>query len=137
MRKGYGWAVALVLGLLFAWASLTIVGIGTAVAVPPGLLGPLVGWSPLLAFALVDLVTIGLPLAAAFIIFVLIGRRLGGQRDLLFQLLLITPFVVMSGYYLLHHPQPMSLFELTALPRYLLLALCVYALTERPKPTTT
>lgn len=132
--KGYGWAVALVLGLLFAWASLTIISIGAAVAVPPGLLGPLVNWSPLLAFTLVDLVTIGLPLAAAFIVFALIGRRLGGQRDLLFQLLLIAPFVVMSGYYLLHHPQPMSLFELTALPRYLLLALCVYALSERTKP---
>ncbi|MBQ1784360.1 MAG: hypothetical protein II007_11980 [Gammaproteobacteria bacterium] len=135
--KGYGWVVALVLGLLFAWGSLTIVGIGTAVAVPPGLLGPLVSWSPLLAFALVNLVTVGLPLAAAFSILALVGQRLSGQRDLLFHLLLLAPFMVMSGYYLFQHPQPLSRSELTALPQYLLLALCVYALTERPKPITT
>lgn len=135
--KGYGWAVALVLGLLFAWASLTIIGIGAAVAVPPGLLGPLVSWSPLLAFSLVNLVTIGLPLAAAFSILALVGQRLTGQRDLLFHVLLLAPFVVMSGYYLFQHPQPLSRSELTVLPQYLLLALCVYALSKRNKASTT
>lgn len=56
--------VAVILGVALAYASITIIGIGAAIAIPVDILKPVVQVSDLLAFTLVDLFTIALPLAA-------------------------------------------------------------------------
>ena len=57
--------VAVILGVALAYASIAIIGIGAAIAIPADILKPVVQVSGLLAFTLVDLFTIAMPLAAA------------------------------------------------------------------------
>ena len=56
--------IAVILGVALAYALIAIIGIGAAVAIPANLLKSVAQVSSLLAFTLVDLFTIAVPLAA-------------------------------------------------------------------------
>ncbi len=57
--------VAVIAGLVLAYAAISITGIGAAIAIPAAILKPVAQVSVLLAFSLVYLFTIALPLGAA------------------------------------------------------------------------
>jgi len=115
--------VAVVLGMLFAWVSVTTTGIGAAVYVPAELLKPFIEVLGQWAFTLVDFITITIPLAAAFLLFVLLGKLLVKKPDLVFYLLLLAPFVLLQLYFLRQIQQSELMM---VLPRCLLLAACFY-----------
>lgn len=120
----------LILGMLFAWASLAIIGIGAAVPIPGSVLKPLMTFSPQLALTLIDLFTIALPLVAAFLVVVLASRLVHKKPDLLFYLLLLAPVIFFQVYLLLAPSQQLMTTALTTLPRYMVLAMSVYWLTR-------
>ncbi|MAD73208.1 MAG: hypothetical protein CML20_00110 [Rheinheimera sp.] len=120
----------LILGVLLAWASIAIIGIGAAVAIPGSVLKPLMTFSPQLALTLIDLFTIALPLAAAFIVVILASRLVQKKPDTLFYLLLLAPLLCFQVYLLLGPSQQLMAAALTTLPRYIVLAVCVYWLTR-------
>jgi hypothetical protein len=126
-------AVAIVLGIALAWASVYIAGIGAAVAVSADILKPVAQLSGLLAFTLVDLFTIAVPLAAAFLVFALASKLVITKPDVTFYVLLLAP-LVLSQLYFVVQSQPQMLHNLiTTLPRYLLLAGCFYFLVRSTK----
>jgi hypothetical protein len=61
--------IASLLGVLYAYLSIYIIGIGAAIAIPANILTPVVEAYPTVAFATVDLITIGLLLIAASFVF--------------------------------------------------------------------
>ncbi|MFN4055233.1 MAG: hypothetical protein ACK4GU_10200 [Alishewanella aestuarii] len=69
-------AIALILGLVLAYAALWIIGVGAAIAIPAELLRPLAQVSTVLAFTLVDVLTIAVPLTAAFLILAFVVKLL-------------------------------------------------------------
>lgn len=115
--------IALVLGVGFAFASVSIVGIGAAMSVPANIITPISQWSELFATILVDLVTIAIPLVAAFLLVSYICQRIFGQLDRHFVILLLVPLVLFQIYTLVMWPLPLDAV-LSTLPRYLLLVLC-------------
>lgn len=129
--------VALVLGMVFAWASVTITGIGAAVYVPPELLKPLIEVLGQWAFALVDLFTIVIPLAATFLLLVLVSQWLVKKTDPVFGLWLVAPFVLQQMYFLLPIQQSELNTLVLTLPRCVLLATCFYLVIRffcQPRP---
>ena len=133
MDKFLNRAVAVFLGIALAYASVVIIGIGAAIAIPAEILKPVAQLSFLLAFTLVDLFTIAIPLAAAFLVLAFASKLVIKKPDATFYLLLLVPLVLFQLYYLLQ-AQPQLLYVLvTTLPRYLLLAACFYFLARSTK----
>lgn len=126
MDQVKNWLVAVVLGIALAYASVVIAGIGAAVVIPADMLNPVAQVSGLLAFTLVDLFTIAVPLAAAFLVLALAGKRLVRKPDFIFYALLLAPLVVLQLYFVAQSQPQMLNTLLITLPRYLLLALCFY-----------
>jgi len=120
--------VAVILGITLAYASIAIIGIGAAVAIPSDILKPVAQVSGLLAFTLVDLFTIAVPLTAAFLVLALVSQLVIKKPDLTCYALLLAPLVLMQLYFIVQ-PQPLHNI-VTTLPRYLLLALCFYFLVR-------
>ena len=125
--------VAVILGVALAYASIAIIGIGAAIAIPADILKPVVQVSGLLAFTLVDLFTIAMPLAAAFLVFAFISKLVIKKPDFTFYVLLLAPLVLLQLYFVAQ-AQPQQLFNIvTTLPRYLLLAMCFNLLVRSAK----
>lgn len=125
--------VAIILGVALAYASIAIIGIGAAVAIPAGIIKPVAQVSGLLAFTLVDLFTIAVPLAAAFLVLAFASKRVIRKPDVIFYALLLAPLVLLQLYFVVQS-QPQMLNNLvTTLPRYLLLAVCFYLLVRSTK----
>jgi hypothetical protein len=125
--------VAVILGVALAYASIAIAGIGAAVAIPADILKPVAQISGLLAFTLVDLFTIALPLAAAFLVVAFASKLVIRQPDFTFYVLLLAPLVLLQLYFVAQS-QPQVLNNIiTTLPRYLLLAVCFYFLVRSSK----
>ncbi len=125
--------VAVILGVALAYASIAIAGIGAAVAIPADILKPVAQISGLLAFTLVDLFTIALPLAAAFLMVAFASKLVIRQPDFTFYVLLLAPLVLLQLYFVAQS-QPQVLNNIiTTLPRYLLLAVCFYFLVRSSK----
>ena len=125
--------VAVILGVALAYASIAIIGIGAAIAIPADILKPVVQVSGLLAFTLVDLFTIAMPLAAAFLVFAFISQLVIKKPDFTFYALLLAPLVLLQLYFVAQ-AQPQLLFNIvTTLPRYLLLAMCFNLLVRSAK----
>lgn len=76
--------IAIFLGVLYAYLSIYIIGIGAAIAIPASILTPVVKAYPIVAFAIEDLITIGLPLSAASFIFFFV--IMGQTQDWVFTL---------------------------------------------------
>ena len=125
--------IAVMLGIALAYGSITIAGIGAAIAIPADILKPVAEVSGLLAFTLVDLFTIAIPLAAAFLLLAFAGKLVIKKPDTTFYALLLAPLVLLQLYFIVQS-QP-QLFDnmVTTLPRYLLLAVCFYFLVRHPK----
>jgi hypothetical protein len=122
--------IAVILGIALAYASVAIIGIGAAVAIPSDILKPVAQVSGLLAFTLVDLFTIAVPLTAAFLVFALVSKLVIKKPDVTFYALLLAPLVLMQLYFIVQS-QPQLLHNIvTTLPRYLLLAVCFYFLVR-------
>ncbi|WP_445768734.1 hypothetical protein [Rheinheimera sp.] len=125
--------VAVILGVALAYASIAIAGIGAAVAIPADILKPVVQVSALLAFTLVDLFTIAVPLAAAFLVVAFASKLLISKPDLTFYALLLAPLVLLQLYFVVQSQPQMLNNIVTTLPRYLLLAVCFYLLVRSSK----
>jgi hypothetical protein len=126
--------VAVILGVALAYASIAIIGFGAAIVIPAGILKPVVQVSGLLAFTLVDLFTIAVPLAAAFLVLACASKLVIRKPDFTFYALLLAPLVLLQLYFVAQS-QPQLLFNLvTTLPRYLLLAISFYLLVRSAKP---
>lgn len=125
--------IAAILGIALAYASIAIAGIGAAVAIPADILKPVAQVSGLLAFTLVDLFTIAVPLAAAFLVVAFASKLVIRQPDFTFYVLLLAPLVLLQLYFITQS-QPQVLNNIiTTLPRYLLLAVCFYFLVRSSK----
>lgn len=125
--------IAAILGIALAYASIAIAGIGAAVAIPADILKPVAQVSGLLAFTLVDLFTIAVPLAAAFLVVAFASKLVIRQPDFTFYVLLLAPLVLLQLYFVAQS-QPQVLNNIiTTLPRYLLLAVCFYFLVRSSK----
>ena len=122
--------IAVILGIALAYASVAIIGIGAAVAIPSDILKPVVQVSGLLAFTLVDLFTIAVPLTAAFLVFALVSKLVIKKPDVTFYALLLAPLVLMQLYFIVQSQPQLLQNIVTTLPRYLLLAVCFYFLVR-------
>ena len=129
--------IAVILGVALAYASIAIIGIGAAVAIPANLLKSVAQVSSLLAFTLVDLFTIAVPLAAAFLVVAFACKLVIRKPDFTFYALLLAPLVLLQLYFVVQS-QPQTLNSLiTTLPRYLLLVVCFYFLVRSTKQANT
>jgi len=122
--------IAVILGVALAYASIAIIGIGAAVAIPSEILEPVAQVSGLLAFTLVDLFTIAVPLAAAFLVAAFASKLVIRKPDLTFYVLLLAPLVLSQLYFVVQSQPQMLNNIVTTLPRYLLLAVCFYLLVR-------
>ena len=125
--------IAVVLGIALAYASIVITGIGAAVAIPADILKPVAQVSGLLAFTLVDLFTIAVPLAAAFLVVAFASKLVISKPDFTFYALLLAPLVLLQLYFVAQSQPQMLNNIITTLPRYLLLAVCFYFLVRSSK----
>ncbi|MEM0516109.1 hypothetical protein WCN91_11910 [Pseudoalteromonas sp. YIC-827] len=124
---------AVILGVALAYASIAIAGIGAAVAIPADILKPVAQVSGLLAFTLVDLFTIAVPLAAAFLTVAFASKLVISKPDFTFYALLLAPLVLLQLYFVAQSQPQMFNNIVTTLPRYLLLAVCFYFLVRSSK----
>lgn len=122
--------IAVILGVALAYASIVIAGIGAAMAIPADSLKPVAQISGLLAFTLVDLFTIAVPLAAAFLIVAFASKLVIRTPDFTFYALLLSPLVLLQLYFVAQSQPQMLSNIVTTLPRYLLLAVCFYFLVR-------
>ena len=125
--------IAVILGVALAYASIAIAGIGAAVAIPADILKPVAQVSSLLAVTLVDLFTIAVPLAAAFLVVAIAGKLVISKPDFTFYALLLAPLVLLQLYFVAQSQPQMLNTIVTTLPRYLLLAVCLYFLVRSSK----
>ena len=125
--------IAVILGVALAYASIAIAGIGAAVAIPADILKPVAQVSGLLAFTLVDLFTIAVPLAAAFLVVAFASKLVIRKPDLTFYTLLLAPLMLLELYFVAQSQPQMLNNIVTTLPRYLLLAVCFYFLVRSGK----
>ena len=125
--------IAVILGVALAYASIAIAGIGAAVAIPADILKPVAQVSSLLAVTLVDLFTIAVPLAAAFLVVAIAGKLVISKPDFTFYALLLAPLVLLQLYFVAQSQPQMLNTIVTTLPRYLLLAVCFYFLVRSSK----
>ena len=125
--------IAVFLGVALAYASIAIAGIGAAVAIPADILKPVAQVSSLLAFTLVDLFTIAVPLAAAFLVVAFVSKLVISKADFTFYALMLAPLVLLQLYFVAQSQPQMLNNIITTLPRYLLLAVCFYFLVRSSK----
>lgn len=127
--------IAVILGIALAYASIAIIGIGAAIAIPSDILKPVVQVSGLLAFTLVDLVTIAVPLTAAFLVLALVSKLVIKKPDATFYALLLAPLVILQLYFIVQLQPQLPLDIVTTLPRYLLLTVVFYFLVRSTNRT--
>lgn len=125
--------IAVILGVALAYASIAIIGIGAAVVIPADLLKSVAQVSGLLAFTLVDLFTIAVPLAAAYLVVAFASKLIISKPDFTFYTLLLAPLVLLQLYFVVQSQPQMLNNIVTTLPRYLLLAVCFYLLVRSSK----
>ncbi|GGW79653.1 hypothetical protein [Alteromonas halophila] len=82
-------------GILFVYVAIFVISHGAAVAVPESMLLPMAELSPAFAFASVDLVTVGIPVAVSFVMFAWLLKRLIKNVN---YYLLAAPFVMLMLY---------------------------------------
>lgn len=122
--------IAVLLGVALAFVSITIAGIGAAVVVPAAMLKPVAQVSGLLAIILVDLFTIAVPLAVAFLMVAAAGKLVIKRPDLIFYALILAPLMLLQMYFVLQSQPQMLSNIVIMLTRSLLLILCWYLLVR-------
>lgn len=124
--------MAVILGIALAFASVVIVGYSAAVVVPAELFKALAQMSDLLAFVVIDFFTIAVPLAVAFLLLAYICKFFLKRPSGKFYLLLLAPLVLLQVYFLLQAPAQLNVV-VPMLPRFVLLAVCLYFLVSSNK----
>lgn len=126
--------VTILLGALFAYVSLTVAGIGAAIAIPSSILTPFSQVSPYVAFAVVNLVTIGLPLLATYLVFAAVARLLTKQVS---YLLLTAPFILLYlfSYFEIPPHNGMLFNVITSLPSMLAVVFCAIVMARKSANT--
>lgn len=122
--------VAVLLGVALAFASITITGIGAAVVVPAAILKPVAQMSGLLAIILVDLFTVAVPLAVAFLVVAFAGKLVIKKTDLIFYALILAPLMLLQMYFVVQSQPQVRSDIVIMLTRSLLLILCWYLLAR-------
>ncbi|BCO17615.1 hypothetical protein KUC3_04720 [Alteromonas sp. KC3] len=84
------YASSLLMGVLFAFLAVNIIGFGAAIAIPKALLTPLVSLSSTLGLTLVNTITIGIPLAIAYALISVLAKQFEASVN---HLVLVSPFV--------------------------------------------
>ncbi|WP_298445864.1 hypothetical protein [uncultured Ferrimonas sp.] len=120
--------LAIFLGVLYAYLSVYIIGIGAAVAIPASILTPVAKAYPTFAFAMVDLITIGFPLLIVYFLFVLIVKYFNSSNSYFPYLALLVPFFIQHIYLfvIMGQPQDLAYTLATIMPRYI--AILLFAL---------
>ena len=120
--------IAIFLGVLYAYLSIYIIGIGAAIAIPASILTPVVKAYPTVAFAMVDLITIGLPLVAASFIFLVAVRYFNPRKSYFPYLVLLVPFCIQHIYFsiIMGQHQDWVITLGTVLPRYIAILAFAY-----------
>lgn len=128
MDKTFVLIVSLILGTLFAYLSIQIIGYGAAIAIPIYIMEPITKSLPYTGFAIIDLITSGLPLALVYIIFALLLKQLTLGKTSPPYFVLSLPFLATHIYFVamsLKH-SGFTLWLITSLPKYALVAICVF-----------
>ena len=133
MVKFKSYFVAVILGTALAFASVVIVSYGAAVAIPADILNPVAQISGLLAFTLVDLFTIAVPMATAFLIVAFASKLVISKPDFTLYVLLLGPLVLLQLFFVAQSQPQMLNNIVTTLARILLLTVCFYFLVRSSK----
>lgn len=114
----------LLVGLIFVYCSIYLAGFGAAIAIPANFLIELIAiFSATAAFALVDFVTIGIPILAAYLVIVSVFRMITIHIS---YLLIAAPYLLFNAFlYLEMRPHDGMFFTiLTSLPYVIAVGLC-------------
>ncbi|NMP33426.1 hypothetical protein HII17_17905 [Thalassotalea sp. M1531] len=122
-----------ILGVIFAYISVVIFSFAAALPIPANVFEPIAQSSPKFAFAVLDLFTIGLPLAFTYFIFVYITRKSKTYVELVTPILLALPFFLLHSYFvILSFPSSRIDFYLASTsPKYILLIVIVGFITAK------
>ncbi len=116
--------VSLMLGVLYAYISIPVMGIGAAIAIPSSIIAPIANTYPIIALALIDIVTIGLPLMVIYFLLALLVNYFNSNKHYFPFLLLLTPFLLQQFFFLFlvgQSSESINTFA-TIMPRYILIA---------------
>ncbi|MCO4798145.1 MAG: hypothetical protein KC484_02950 [Colwelliaceae bacterium] len=87
------------LGLLYAYLSVGIIGIGAAIAIPSEIIDVTMKSYPIFTFAVIDLITIGLPLIIVYLLFAVLIRYLNMSKSYVPYIALLLPFFGLNIYF--------------------------------------
>lgn len=116
--------VSLMLGVFYAYISIPVMGVGAATAIPSNIIAPIANTYPIIALALIDIVTIGLPLMVIYFLLALIVNYFNSNKHYFPFLLLLTPFLLQQFFFLFlvgQSSESINTFA-TIMPRYILIA---------------
>mgnify|MGYP001160840463 FL=1 len=125
-----------IFGCLFAYLSIPVIGYGSAIAIPTEVLSALYELSPNFALSMVDIVTLGLPLLALLLVFLLLSKSLYLRDKAYSYFILLTPFLALHLYFAVNtfSANIDNTTLLTSLPKYVLLVLFVALFSTHKKP---
>lgn len=132
--------VGVILGILYAFISVPITGIGAAIYIPASILDPLIGINPTFAFAVVDLITIGIPLIIVYFVFVLVINYFNASKSYIPYLVLLIPFIAQHIYFfiIMGLPQDWDYTLAKIIPRYIAItAISLYFVKRAVNQTKT
>jgi len=132
----YNVLLLFIFGCLFAYLSIPVIGYGAAIAIPTEVLSALYDLSPNFALSMVDFVTLGLPLLALLLVFLLISKSLYLKDKAYSYFILLTPFLALHLYFAFNtfSANIDNTTLLTSLPKYVLLVLFVALFSTHKKP---
>ena len=133
MDRVKNYIIVIILGFIFAYSSIAIIGYGAAIAIPSNVLGPMVKVAPSFAFVVLDLLTLGLPLTIAYLAFVQVSKLIKANNINHAYILLAVPFFLLHIYlFIVTYPDSeVVVYFATTLPKYILLGLCVWYLSKQ------
>ena len=133
MDRVKSYIIVIILGSIFAYSSIAIIGYGAAIAIPSNFLEPMVEVAPSFAFVVLDLLTLGLPLTIAYLVFVLVSKLIKANNINHAYILLAVPFFLLHLYlFIITYPDSeVILYLVMTLPKYILLGLCVCYLSKQ------
>ena len=129
--------LSLLLSLLYFYLSIYLTGIGAAIAIPESIIKPLIETAPTLAFASIDLITIGIPLIALYVAFAMVIRHFNHARSTVPYIILLLPFLSYSFFELvsLSYSNDLVHHLVTMLPKYMLVLMCSVTFIKLTKST--
>jgi hypothetical protein len=129
---------AFFLGVLYAYLTSHVIGIGAAIAIPASILYPVVKSYPTFAFAMVDLITVGFPLIILYILFALTVKYFNSSKNYFPYLALLAPlfFVIIYESVTIGKPQDWSHSLAIITSRYIGIAVLALLFAKRAENQT-